>query len=185
MCSSKNLVINCQCSSTPKAKSQRRATDSSPGRALKPVGLRASRKEPTVEIKVRWVRDLFRRKIEVDDNQNDPSGLPALAGQNLSLSSRTSGQRHIVRAIFRPGVPDNIIARRIVRRLGLTSGCNSAVVKTFSWDRSPLPATSDFVDLACYSENGNDCDSFRFYVVQGCPFDILFGSDSISSFNSA
>ncbi|KAF2686954.1 hypothetical protein K458DRAFT_204808 [Lentithecium fluviatile CBS 122367] len=116
----------------------------------------------------------------VDVSQGGDQSLPRLPAQTLGLKS-SSGRRQGVRAMFQPGVPDNFIAHRIVHRLELTSRSNPSVVKALSWGGTPLPSTSDFVDLACYADGSDDCIVYRLYVIKHCPFDLLFGVASISS----
>jgi hypothetical protein len=124
----------------------------------------------------------IQQRMAADSSQNSDSHHPILPGQNLSLYSGSSGRRQFVRAIFRPNIPDNFIARRIAQRLELKMHSNCSVVKAVVWGQTPIPPTSDYVDLACYAE-GTNCVTYRFYVVKHCSFDLLFGSDSISSYS--
>jgi hypothetical protein len=102
--------------------------------------------------------------------------LPASSGQYLKLYCRSTGKDQVVRATFCANIVESFIARRIVRKLGLEIQSDSTAEKTLLWGRSPIPPTSDFVDLACDAGPGDVCDVHRFYIiVEPCPFDILFG----------
>jgi hypothetical protein len=113
-------------------------------------------------------------------SQDSDSELPTPSPQNLTLCSSSSGEFEIVRAIFQPKVQENFISHRIVRRLKLKSYPDSSVKKVVSGG-SAIISTGKFVDLACSSEKvTNDCP-YRFYIVERCPFDLLFGSIFITT----
>ena len=162
-CVSKNLVINYPCGSTLRIASHEavQLKDS----AAKNSNLR----KPTPIESV----------VEIPDNVSTSLALPA---QNLCLYSKLSKKGEPIRAIFRPTVRENFIARRIVDRLEFTLYSDPLVVKTVVWDGKRISSTSKFVDLACAGETDGtkDCAAHRFYVVRNCPFDLLFGSSSIT-----
>jgi len=96
------------------------------------------------------------------------------------LESCTSASRHFVRAIFRPTIANNFIAHKIVRRLGLTAyNTSTSTVETTS-SRIHLPSTNEYVELACYSQEGKHAFVvYRFFVVKQGRFDLLFGTSSV------
>lgn len=97
----------------------------------------------------------------------------------LRVHSDSSGRLETVRAISRPAVPNSIIARRIVRRLGLTSNSIPSTMRVNLGDTTSALSTSEYVDLAFYAKEIGDCATYRFYVVEHCPsFDLLIGSNS-------
>ena len=96
------------------------------------------------------------------------------------LESCTSPSRHFVRAIFRPTIANNFIAHKIVRRLGLTVYKTSTSTVETTSSRIDLPSTNEYVELACYSQEGQDAFAvYRFYVVKQGRFDLLFGTGSV------
>ncbi|CAO2651614.1 Nn.00g041840.m01.CDS01 [Neocucurbitaria sp. VM-36] len=105
-----------------------------------------------------------------------------LPSQYLTLYTKSSERPQIVRAVYRPTVSNNFIARRIVRRLELKTDNDSSIVKPLIWGTKCITPTGDYVDLACFAEGCNDGFTCRLYVVKRCPFfDLLFGSDTVNS----
>jgi hypothetical protein len=120
--------------------------------------------------------------MAAENNQKSASDPSVLQGQNLTLESITNDSRHVVRAIFRPSIANNFIAQKIVRRLGLKMYNASSFTAETTSNRLHLPPTNDYVDLACFSQEGqDDFVTYRFYVVKHCRFDILFGAGSVKS----
>ncbi|KAF2240901.1 hypothetical protein BU26DRAFT_572497 [Trematosphaeria pertusa] len=158
----KKLIINCSCGLNSRSASHKETARSLPSSALKTV---PPREEPKVSI------------VEIPGgNQN----LPHIPAQTLGIKS-SSGRPQGVRATFQAGVPDNFIAHRIVNRLELSARSDPSLVKVLFWGGTPLPSTNDFVDLACYKDDSDECTVYRLYVIKKCPFDLLFGVTSIDS----
>jgi hypothetical protein len=110
-------------------------------------------------------------------------GFSSSTAQNLILNCRSSNKRQIVRAIWQPNCPDNLIARRIVRRLELKTESSCPAVKAEVWGPNHAPPTRDSVNIACSPGDGGDYVTCRFYIVKNCSFDLLFGSTSSSNSN--
>ncbi|KAH9875718.1 hypothetical protein IAQ61_003182 [Plenodomus lingam] len=115
-------------------------------------------------------------------------GLPAsnlkmgtIPTKNIVLYPKLSNNREVVRAIFRPSIPENFIARRIVRRLKMEIDGHSATAKSLILGETTVSSTTTYVDLACSAENSSKRVTHRFYIARRCPFDVLFGSQCIRS----
>lgn len=107
----------------------------------------------------------------------DKSTLPT---QYLSLCTTGSAQPQIVRAICRPTVTHNLIARRIVRRLNLSPDKSSIIPDPLLWGQSRIEPIGDYVDLTCYAKGSKIGTTYRFHLVKDCGlFDMLFGSDVV------
>lgn len=100
---------------------------------------------------------------------------PTLSKQYLTLCCRATGESDVVMATLCPVTTTGYIARRIVRRLRLDPRTIPTAPESVTWGRTDLFTTKQFVDLACTGVLGPDQDVYRFYVVKGCPFDILLG----------
>ncbi|KAH9878150.1 hypothetical protein J1614_003367 [Plenodomus biglobosus] len=105
--------------------------------------------------------------------------LQTIPAQSVVLYPRLSDTREVVRAIFRPSILENFITRRIVRRLKLEIDGRSPTAKTLIWGETDVPPITTFVDLACSAEKSSERVMCRFYVARRCPFDVLFGSESM------
>ncbi|CBY01350.1 predicted protein [Plenodomus lingam JN3] len=101
--------------------------------------------------------------------------------KNIVLYPKLSNNREVVRAIFRPSIPENFIARRIVRRLKMEIDGHSATAKSLILGETTVSSTTTYVDLACSAENSSKRVTHRFYIARRCPFDVLFGSQCIRS----
>jgi len=100
----------------------------------------------------------------------------------LILKPSKNDSRHPVFAMFRPDIPNNYIAERIVRRLSLVVYRSSSFTAEAGSDQLRLPPTNDCVSLACYpEEEKDDFAIYRFYVVKHRQFDLLFGAGSVRS----
>lgn len=105
--------------------------------------------------------------------------LQSIPAQSVVLYPKLSETREVVRAIFRPSIPENFITRRIVRRLKLDIDGRSPTAKTLIWGETVVPPITTFVDLACSAVKSSERVMCRFYVARRCPFDVLFGSESM------
>jgi hypothetical protein len=86
-----------------------------------------------------------------------------------------------VLATLYPGTKGNWISQRIVKRLGLQP-CPDELVRGADFDGKYFKSTGRYVDVACYRDNSNDTRCHRFYVVEHVLFDVLFGSDTLASY---
>lgn len=102
--------------------------------------------------------------------------------QYLTVYSKTDGNPQIVRAIYRPAVSHNLIARRIVQRLELRRTDAPSIPERLLCGQNRLELTGQYVDLACFTTGSDDSIIHRFYVVKSCThFDILFGFSVVDS----
>ena len=91
---------------------------------------------------------------------------PVLSGQYLKLYCRSIGDYRVVRARLDKTTTGAFIARRIINGFGLPAAAG----------RSSVPSASGFVDLTCDAGPGKVYETYRFHILESCPFDVCIGS---------
>lgn len=82
----------------------------------------------------------------------------------MNLYRRSTGEYMVVRATINANITEAFMARRIVNSFGLSASA-----------RSPPSPTSDFVDLTCDAGPDKPYESYRFYILESCSFDVCIG----------
>lgn len=86
------------------------------------------------------------------------------SGRYVQLYSRLNGKYTAIFARIDANISDAFIAQRIVNSFGLSpSGC------------SPTSPSGEFVDLTCDTGPGKAYESYRFRILDECPFDVCIG----------